>query len=96
MQIEQIERGFGLVNFVDLTGKECSLQKSSRATSPAIWLGIPGNRMHLTREMVADLLPFLTAFALTGEIGLPTSARVTASPALLAQNAQSEDNDAQD
>ncbi len=34
------QRGFGIYEFKDKYGKECSIQKSSLATEDAIWLGI--------------------------------------------------------
>lgn len=33
-------RGFGLIEFNDLYGVECSVQKSSLATDNAIWIGV--------------------------------------------------------
>jgi hypothetical protein len=33
-------RGFDWIEFTDLYGKECSLQKSSLATDDAIWFGV--------------------------------------------------------
>lgn len=33
-------RGFALIEFTDLYGTQCSLQKSSLATDDAIWLGV--------------------------------------------------------
>jgi hypothetical protein len=39
MKIEQTERGFNYVKFKDSNGVECSLQESSRAFTPSIWLG---------------------------------------------------------
>ena len=68
-------RGFGLFQFRDKYGQECSLQDSSLATESAIWLGVDVNlkgeeineRMHLTQEQVKALLPILTNFAETGE-----------------------------
>jgi len=33
-------RGFGIGTFTDLYGVECSLQQSSLASQPAIWLGV--------------------------------------------------------
>jgi hypothetical protein len=33
-------RGFALIEFEDLYGAKCSLQKSSLATEDAIWLGV--------------------------------------------------------
>lgn len=36
----ETDRGFGLIKFVDRYNTECSLQDSSLATEPAIWLGV--------------------------------------------------------
>jgi hypothetical protein len=33
-------RGFAIVEFTDLYGAECSIQKSSLATDDAIWIGV--------------------------------------------------------
>lgn len=77
MQIHKTERGFSRVDFTDRYGMACSLQDSSLATEDAIWLGCNEGlhhqgeclaRMHLTREMVADLLPLLQRFVETGSI----------------------------
>ena len=62
------ERGFDFAAFTDRYGKSCSLQKSSLATEDCIWLGVESERMHLTREMVKDLLPALQKFVDTGEL----------------------------
>jgi len=40
MEKEYTNRGFGLYRFNDIYGDECSVQMSSLATKPAIWLGI--------------------------------------------------------
>lgn len=63
-------RGFVRADFVDLYDLECSLQKSSLADTDAIWLG-GDERMHLSREMVARLLPALIHFASTGDLPPP-------------------------
>lgn len=68
LDIGQTGRGFAYGKFKDRYGVECSLQKSSLATEDCIWLGVHENRMHLTQEMVAMLLPALTAFAETGDL----------------------------
>jgi hypothetical protein len=34
------DRGFGIIEFTDIYGKECSIQKSSLARADAIWFGI--------------------------------------------------------
>lgn len=49
-------------------GAECSIQASSIATEDAIWFGVVNNRMHLTRERVAELLPVLQHFVSTGDL----------------------------
>jgi len=72
---ETTSRGFGLWEFKDKYGQECSLQDSSLASEPAIWLGVDvdlkgvdvNDRMHLTQEQVKALLPILDHFATTGE-----------------------------
>ena len=40
MKQSTTQRGFGRVEFTDRYGAKCSLQDSSLATEPAIWLGI--------------------------------------------------------
>lgn len=79
----ETSRGFGHLTFLDRYEQICSLQDSSLATEPAIWLGVdnvgpsitgPNGqrnedvsiRMHLTQEMVKELLPYLTEFANNG------------------------------
>lgn len=69
------DRGFAFAEFVDRHGSHCSIQESSLATEPAIWLGVQkdfegrdATRMHLTQEMVADLLPLLHNFVASGEL----------------------------
>lgn len=68
------ERGFRVVRFFDRYNFACSLQQSSLATEDAVWLGVDeendsSNRMHLTQEQVASLLPYLQHFVETGRIG---------------------------
>lgn len=40
MKFQNTERGFPLVEFDDLYGNKCSIQKSSAAMYDAIWMGI--------------------------------------------------------
>jgi len=40
MEKTETQTGFTLINFDDLYGVHCSLQKSSLATEDAIWLGV--------------------------------------------------------
>lgn len=77
---EKTLRGFQNLEFKDLYDAECSIQKSSCASEDAIWLGcnkveidhttgqLLSPRMHLTREMVAELIPILQYFADTGKV----------------------------
>lgn len=78
------DRGFYRGNFKDRNGDDCSIQESSLATEPCIWLGLNhetihhvtgqpcGARMHLTRALAAELIPLLEHFVATGQ--LPHSA----------------------
>lgn len=68
MEIEHTNRGFAFVKFIDRYGFECSLQKSSLAEEDCIWFGVQENRMHLTQNLVKEILPFLNKFVETGEI----------------------------
>jgi len=68
MEVKLTDRGFQIINFIDRYDAECSLQKSSLATEDAIWFGCDGDRMHLTREQVSELLPYLISFVETGEL----------------------------
>lgn len=74
MKIALTNRGFPRAEFVDLYGARCSIQDSSLATDDAVWLGVDGpiERMHLSRDQVAALLPLLTNFVATGTIGAAT------------------------
>ena len=96
MEIKKTSRGFGLLEFKDQHGTECSIQDSSLATDDCIWLGandiglkrfaaglgwsdvklvntmedhyVANNRMHLTREQVVDLIPYLQYFVDNGQL----------------------------
>jgi len=75
------DRGFVRGDFHDRNGDSCSVQESSLATEDCIWLGLnheqahhvtgepSGARMHLTREMAADLIDILQRFVDTGNLG---------------------------
>lgn len=62
------DRGFKKIEFNDLYNKKCSIQKSSIASQEAIWFGIDGDRMHLSREDVKELLPILERFVKKGDL----------------------------
>lgn len=77
LKFEPTARGFQRADFKDLYGAECSIQRSSLADPPAIWLGQNSGshhqgeclaRMHLTQEMAAALIPLLKKFVETGEL----------------------------
>ncbi|MEK4355176.1 hypothetical protein MKX41_30775 [Paenibacillus sp. FSL R5-0475] len=40
MQTGKTNRGFAIIEFEDLYGDKCSIQKSSLATEDAIWIGV--------------------------------------------------------
>lgn len=80
INIEKTDRGFYRGEFEDRYGKKCSIQESSLATEKAIWLGcnegdhVDGHclaRMHLTQDMVADLIPLLDHFLYEGKLPHP-------------------------
>lgn len=74
------DRGFLRGEFLDRYGAKCSIQKSSLATEDCIWLGCDhetihektgekcGARMHLTKDMAADIVMHLQRFIETGEL----------------------------
>lgn len=79
MKRSRTQRGFALIEFEDIYGEKCSLQKSSLATEAAIWLGqeqptktntgeIAGCRMHLNQRKCRWLIKELQHFIDTGEI----------------------------
>ena len=81
LTIRRTDRNFAIAEFTDRSGSQCSIQESSLATEAAIWLGVQkdfqgraATRMHLTEEMVADLLPLLHNFVASGELMPPIEA----------------------
>lgn len=57
-------RGFDYLAFTDWAEAACKLQHSSWAEDEAIWFGRDtGPRMHLERDRIAALLPYLARFA---------------------------------
>lgn len=75
--IHATERGFKRGEFLDFNGDACSIQESSLATEPALWLGQNEGthhmgkctaRMHLTRAHAAALIPLLQRFVETGRL----------------------------
>lgn len=78
--MKRTQRGFAVEEFRDGYGRACSIQESSAAIQPFIWLGcdemltdpVSGEksavRMHLTQGMAARLIPQLTKFVETGHL----------------------------
>ena len=66
--MDKTDRGFNIDEFQDRYDIPCSLQESSLATEDCIWLGANGNRMHLTKDHVKKLLPYLQTFVETGRL----------------------------
>lgn len=67
--IEAGRRGLRRAEFVDCDGRPCIIMESSLATERAIRLGKRDlDKMHLTQEQVAALLPLLQRFVETGEL----------------------------
>lgn len=83
LDLQPTNRGFLHAAFKDRNRIACSIQESSIATEECIWLGcdegehhhVTGDcmaRMHLTREMAAEIGRALTRFALRGTLAEPT------------------------
>ena len=75
---ERVPGGAVRAEFEDRSGQECSIQSSSLADEPAVWLGVdvdvdgaPSSRMHLTQAMAAELATLLARFAETGRLDDP-------------------------
>lgn len=68
LKVSRTDRGFIRYEFTDLYGERCSLQMSSLATEPAIWLGANTQRMHLTQDDARWLAIMLRHFADAGEL----------------------------
>lgn len=61
-RVRKTSRGFEYMEFEDIDGAPCSLQKSSLADERAVWLGcdesrevLNSTRMHLNRRLVIAL-----------------------------------------
>jgi hypothetical protein len=77
--LERTSRGFQLVEFADANSKKCSLQQSSviddtergyeQPGTSFVWLGIDGERMHLHRYHVRELISLLRQWHETGNFG---------------------------
>lgn len=50
-------RGFALIEFSDLYGYQCSIQKSSLATDDAIWFGVDDPKPQIMASQVGQVNP---------------------------------------
>lgn len=71
MRLKKTDRGFKRAEFKDEYGEDCSIQESSLATNPCIWLGVDlvqdkPARMHVSRALAKKLIPHLQKFVETG------------------------------
>ncbi len=80
MDFKTTPKGLLNIEFRDRYGRLCSVQESSFQEENCIWLGVDqeleadqdgtqGNHMHLTQEMVRELLPVLMHFVRNGNLG---------------------------
>lgn len=84
---ETTPRGMVRGAFADEHGSRCAIQEGSDFdSSPRLWFGVevdslgnPSCRMRLSREQVAELMPYLAAFVATGR--LPERGDVVTPPA---------------
>lgn len=81
MNVSHTDRGFDRIDFIDAYSEPCSLQASSvifdnphGPGSSAVWLGHGDRRMHLSRQMVAELVAHLSAWLATGSLVPPSAA----------------------
>ena len=70
MKLTYTPRGFRIASFKDAYGADCSIQESS-LVAPHLWLGVDGNRMHLTPKLASALIPLLDHFSKTGNLPDP-------------------------
>ena len=68
IRLKATERGFIRGEFKDLYGEECSIQESSLAESPALWLGCDAGR-HLDKKRAKMLIKLLKRFVRTEGLG---------------------------
>jgi len=78
--VSKTDRNFQVINFDDANGNQCELHQSSviffkyddalkNHGSSALWLGRAGeNRMHLSREHVAELIAIFQGWLNSGEL----------------------------
>lgn len=77
INIRKTSSGFFRGEFKDANGEQCSIQESSAADYPRLWLGQNGGthhmghclaRMHLDQETAKALIPLLKRFVRSGNL----------------------------
>lgn len=68
IKIELTVRNFGIGKFKDAKHQPCSIQESSRADEPHLWLGCDEDRMEINRKTAKQLVKLLNRFIRTGRI----------------------------
>jgi hypothetical protein len=61
-------RGFPIIKFNDVYDKQCTIQLSSLAESPHIWIGQGDQRMHLNINQTKEIIKILQRFVDIGTI----------------------------
>lgn len=69
-EVKVTGRGFKFYKFKDIYNRDSSIQESSFANEPALWLGIEevGARMHLNIPLAKELVKLLNNFIETGKL----------------------------
>ena len=69
MKIQQWKPNQRGIKFTDTHDRPCALFESSSAHMEAIWLGRDNSdRMHLGKRQIAQLIPHLMRFLVTGRL----------------------------
>lgn len=70
-------RGFSLIEFRDKYGAECSLQKSSAASEPCIWLGITDAKPQIMASKLDESLSGWLPYPIPDEVHINTRMHLT-------------------
>jgi len=71
IEITKTSRGFGLGEFADSKGVDCSIQESSLATEAAIWFGVQSaNPQRIEGELLVSVTPPVDSIPIAGVPGM--------------------------
>ncbi len=69
MTHDKTQRGFRIIRFKDRYDNSCSIQESSLAAEPCLWLGQDTPlRIHVTKSLASDLISLLQYFVDNDEL----------------------------